>query len=95
MPRQEENPAAKYNARTPQQRDRERPTGHHNDPHIESHDMRDESMANYEPDNRQEHRNVRETRDDFRAGAGGSPDKGPGDAGGTLGTGGSAREQDR
>ena len=33
--------------------------------------------------------------DDFRAGAGGAADTSPGEEGGTLGTGGSRREQDR
>ena len=33
--------------------------------------------------------------DDFRAGAGGATDTSPGEDGGTLGTGGSRREQDQ
>ena len=40
-------------------------------------------------------RYVSESREDFRAGAGGAPDESPGTPGGTLGTGGSMREQDR
>lgn len=102
MARKDDDPAAKYDARTPRQRDRERPAqplpegiaGTSVDS-TEPQSRPDGTFEHFDAATEQERRirNV-EDRGDDRAGAGGAPDQGPGAAGGTLGTDGTNRDWD-
>jgi hypothetical protein len=81
-----DNPADRYNHRGPRERDRERP--------VDAPEASDGKIDHFDAaSERDRARRSLLDSDDDRAGAGGAPDGGPGDPGGTLGTGG-RREQD-
>lgn len=94
-----DNPADRYNHRAPRERDRERPI----DPlpealrgvGVDSRDTQRGEIEHFDATTQQGGRRRSLLGDgDDRAGAGGAPDHGAGDPGGTLGTSG-RREQDR
>jgi hypothetical protein len=94
-----DNPADRYNHRAARERDRERPVGELPEAirgvAVDSTETQHGEIEHFDAATEQEHRlrNVLDRSDD-RAGAGGAPDHGAGDPGGTLGTQG-RREQDR
>lgn len=94
-----DNPADRYNHRAARERDRERPIGELPEAlrgvAVDSTETQRGEIEHFDAATEQEHRlrNVLDGGDD-RAGAGGAPDHGAGDPGGTLGTQG-RREQDR
>lgn len=95
-----DNPADRYNHRVARERDRERPVGELPEAlrgvGVDNHETSQGEIETFDASVEQEgrRRNLLGTDDD-RAGAGGSPDTSAGDPGGTLGTQGSGREQDR
>jgi hypothetical protein len=94
-----DNPADRYNHRAPRERDRERPVGELPEAiRGVAVDSTETQRGDIEPFDAATQRDEQQRGlfgDDSRAGAGGSPDAGPGDSGGTLGTSGGRREQDR
>jgi hypothetical protein len=95
-----DNPADRYNHRVARERDRERPVDDMPEAlkgvGVDNRDTRQGEIETFDASVEQEgrRRNLLGADDD-RAGAGGSPDHGAGDPGGTLGTHGGRREQDR
>ena len=96
----DDNPADRYNHRVARERDRERPVGDLppviRGVAVDSLDTQRGEIEHFDAAVEAEHRvrNVLDP-DDNRAGAGGAPDHGAGDPGGTLGTQGSRRDQDQ
>lgn len=95
-----DNPADRYNHRAPRERDRERPVGELPEAirgvAVDSRETQRGEIEHFDASTHREdrQRNLLDGGDD-RGGAGGSPDRGAGDPGGTLGTHGGRREQDR
>jgi hypothetical protein len=95
-----DNPADRYNHPAARERDRERPIGELPEAirgvSVDSTETQHGEIEHFDAATHREdlRRNVLGSDDD-RAGAGGSPDASPGDPGGTLGTHGGRREQDR
>ncbi len=95
-----DNPADRYNHRAARERDRERPVGELPEAirgvSVDSTETQSGDIEHFDAATHREERNRSVLgNDDDRAGAGGSPDHGAGDPGGTLGTHGGRREQDR
>lgn len=95
-----DNPADRYNHRVARERDRERPVGELPEGlrgvSVDSHATSQGEIETIDASVHQEGRRRNLLgNDDERAGAGGLPDHGLGDSGGTLGTHGGRREQDR
>jgi hypothetical protein len=95
-----DNPADRYNHRVARERDRERPVGDMPEGQrgvsVDGHETSQGRIESFDASVHQEgRRRSLLGNDDDRAGAGGSPDRGAGDPGGTLGTQGGRREQDR
>lgn len=94
-----DNPADRYNHRSPRERDRERPVAGLPEAidgvAVDSRDTQRGDIEHFDAATQREdaRRNLLDGADD-RAGAGGAPDNGAGDPGGTLGTFGGRREQD-
>ena len=95
-----DNPADRYNHRAARERDRERPVGELPEAirgvSVDSTETQHGEIEHLDAaDHRENRRRNVLGQDDDRAGAGGSPDHSAGDPGGTLGTQGGRREQDR
>lgn len=95
-----DNPADRYNHRVVRERDRERPVGELPEAlrgvSVDGHETQSGNIETFDASVEQEgRRRSLLGSDDDRAGAGGAPDAGAGDSGGTLGTQGGRREQDR
>lgn len=94
-----DNPADRYNHRAPRERDRERPIDELPEAirgvAVDSSETQRGEIEHFDAATQQEgrRRSLLDDGDD-RAGAGGAPDQGAGDPGGTLGTYGGRREQD-
>ena len=95
-----DNPADRYNHRAPRERDRERPIDELPEAlrgvGVDSPATQRGEIEHFDAATRQAgRRRSLLGDDDYRSGAGGAADTGPGDPGGTLGTSGGRREQDR
>lgn len=94
-----DNPADRYNHRAPRERDRERPINELPEAlrgvSVDSLNTQSGDIEHFDAATRQEGRRSLRGNGDGRAGAGGAPDLGAGDPGGTLGTHGGRSEQDR
>jgi hypothetical protein len=95
-----DNPADRYNHRVARERDQERPVGDLPEAirgvAVDSSDTQRGDIEHFDAAAQREgsRRSLLDGGDD-RAGAGGAPDTSAGDPGGTLGTHGGRREQDR
>ena len=95
-----DNPADRYNHRAPRERDRERPIDELPDAlrgvSVDSRETQRGEIEHFDAATRQAGRRRSLLGDDHdRAGAGGARAAGAGEPGGTLGTDGGRREQDR
>ena len=94
-----DNPADRYNHRAARERDRERPVGELPEAirgvAVDSSETQRGKIEHFDAATQREDSQPGLFGDDNRAGAGGSPDASAGDSGGTLGTHGGRREQDR